>query len=306
MSIRTNFALGLKLRVGPRPADTIVVMRAKPSITARRSGLAPLLLAVALVSCSSPLADDVQTPMAFAPAPVEAALVKVSSPVIAPRSGLASIAGPRPTYEGFASGEQASTNLAAMTFGETDVYSAPGDAAPILTLAETTILGTPIVLGVIDSDVDGWVNILVPGRPNGRTGWVREDSIHLYVVEGRIVVDLTAKTLTYSVNGETVLETPVAIGTSRNPTPSGDFFVTDSVTLSNPNSPWGPHALGLSARSETITEYNGGDGIIGIHGTNKPGSIGTAASLGCVRLPNDMITLLHSMVPIGTPVEIRP
>ncbi|HEY6627827.1 MAG TPA: L,D-transpeptidase, partial [Acidimicrobiia bacterium] len=72
----------------------------------------------------------------------------------------------------------------------------------------------------------------------------------------------------------------------------------------NPDSAWGPHAFGLSARSETITEYNGGDGIIGIHGTNRPGSIGNAASLGCVRVPNEMITKLHGMVPIGTPVTI--
>jgi lipoprotein-anchoring transpeptidase ErfK/SrfK len=73
----------------------------------------------------------------------------------------------------------------------------------------------------------------------------------------------------------------------------------------DPNSPWGPHALGLSGRSDSISEYNGGDGIIGIHGTNRPASIGEAASLGCVRLPNDVITLIHQMVPIGTPVEIR-
>jgi lipoprotein-anchoring transpeptidase ErfK/SrfK len=54
-----------------------------------------------------------------------------------------------------------------------------------------------------------------------------------------------------------------------------------------------------------VTEFNGGDGIVGIHGTNRPSSIGNAASLGCIRLPNEMIARLHAMVPIGTPVEIR-
>jgi lipoprotein-anchoring transpeptidase ErfK/SrfK len=81
--------------------------------------------------------------------------------------------------------------------------------------------------------------------------------------------------------------------------------VTDNVTLANPGSPWGPHALGLSARSDTITEFNGGDGIVGIHGTNRPDSIGEAASLGCVRVPNEVIVQLHQLVQIGTPVEIR-
>jgi lipoprotein-anchoring transpeptidase ErfK/SrfK len=104
---------------------------------------------------------------------------------------------------------------------------------------------------------------------------------------------------------EEILSTTVAVGTGGNPTPTGSFFVTDNVTLANPNSVWGPHALGLSARSDTITEFNGGDGIIGIHGTNKPGSIGNAASLGCVRVPNDIITQLHEMIPVGTPVQIN-
>jgi lipoprotein-anchoring transpeptidase ErfK/SrfK len=97
----------------------------------------------------------------------------------------------------------------------------------------------------------------------------------------------------------------VAIGTPSNPTPTGEFFVTDRVTVGNTAGPWGPAALGLSARSDTVTEFNGGDGIVGIHGTNRPGLIGQAVSLGCIRLSNDMITMLHAMVPIGTPVEVR-
>jgi len=124
------------------------------------------------------------------------------------------------------------------------------------------------------------------------------------MVEGKVEIDLSERTLTYLEDGREILTTSVAVGSQRNPTPEGEFFITDSVTLDNPASPWGPHAFGLSARSDTITEYNGGDGIIGIHGTNRPGSIGNAASLGCVRVPNDVITRLHEMVPIGTPVKI--
>ena len=101
-----------------------------------------------------------------------------------------------------------------------------------------------------------------------------------------------------------MLTTEIGVGSSQNPTPTGRFFVTDTVTMADPNSAWGPHALGLSARSDTITEYNGGDGIIGIHGTNSPWSIGRASSLGCIRVPNDVITRLHEMVRLGTPVEI--
>lgn len=197
------------------------------------------------------------------------------------------------------------TALVALADTGVAVYARPGEPEPMTTLSPTTILGTVMVATVVEGPVDGWARVMLPIRPNGTTGWVRVDDVHLFVVEGRIVVDLSDRELTYYRGGREVLRTPVAVGTDRNPTPTGHFYVTDSVTLANPGSPWGPHALGLSGRSDTISEYNGGDGIIGIHGTNRPDSIGKAASLGCVRLPNDMITLIHEMVPIGTPVEIR-
>jgi hypothetical protein len=185
-----------------------------------------------------------------------------------------------------------------------DVYAAPGESEPIRTLESTTIIGTPTVLAVTEGPVDGWARVMLPGRPNGSEGWVEVGDMKLDVVHGRIVVDLSDRRLAYYEAGEQVLTAPVAVGTSHSPTPTGVFFVTDNVTLADPGSPWGPHALGLSARSDVITEYNGGDGIIGIHGTNAPASIGDASSLGCVRVPNEVITTLHELVPLGTPVEI--
>lgn len=197
------------------------------------------------------------------------------------------------------------TALVGMAKGNLDVYAAPDDSEPFLKLPATTILETVTVVTLVEGPVDGWARVMLPVRPNGSEGWVETGDIEIYVVEGRLLVDLSEKTLTYYRGGEMVLSSTVAVGTDRNPTPTGHFFVTDNVTMANPNSPWGPHALGLSGRSDTITEYNGGDGIIGIHGTNRADSIGQAASLGCVRLPNDVITAIHQMVSIGTPVEIR-
>ena len=175
----------------------------------------------------------------------------------------------------------------------------------MLVLPKTTILGTTTVLALVDEPVDGWAEVMLPTRPNGTTGWISLDTVALYVVGGRIEVDLSDRELVYYVGEDEHFKTTVAIGTSANPTPTGSFFVTDSVRVGNSSGPWGPAALGLSARSDTVTEFNGGDGIVGIHGTNRPGLIGQAVSLGCIRLSNDMISALHSMVPIGTPVEIR-
>lgn len=48
---------------------------------------------------------------------------------------------------------------------------------------------------------------------------------------------------------------------------------------------------------------NMGDGYA-LHGTDEPNSVGKAVSHGCVRLRNEDIAYLYSVVPVGTPVFI--
>ena len=79
--------------------------------------------------------------------------------------------------------------------------------------------------------------------------------------------------------------------------------MTDKLETPNPEGGYGLYAFGLSGYSETLTEFAGGDGQIGIHGTNDPTSIGNAVSHGCIRLPNDIVESLATMVPLGTPVH---
>lgn len=233
----------------------------------------------------------------------DASTATASPPTQAPVPGL--IQSSVGLWSGFSAVGLEDLPLAGLTRGAVDVYEAPGDSEPVRTLPATTILGTATVVAAIGQPTsDGWLEVMVPGRPNGSTGWVDVDRVDLYVVSDRIVIDLSDRELVYYSNGTEKLRSAVAVGTSHNPTPTGTYFVTDSVRIKG-GGPWGPAALGLSARSDTITEFNGGDGIIGIHGTNKPGSIGRAASLGCVRLPNELITELRDLVSLGTPVEIR-
>lgn len=269
----------------------------------RRHSVAAL---AALLVVASGAGSYPEVPAAAPDSPAEVAEsgnVEVTAPVAETSPNPGKIE--REVFSGFDPVLTEDITLVARALGDVEVYGAPSDTEPMVTLPGATILGTVTVLAVVGETDDDWVEVMLPMRPNGSTGWVRAEDVDFYVVEGRIVIELGERRLTYYRSGEEVLSSPVAVGTSRNPTPQGVFFVTDSVTLSNPDGPWGPHALGLSGRSDTITEYNGGDGIIGIHGTNKPSSIGEAASLGCIRLPNDVIVELHSMVPIGTPVEIR-
>ena len=124
-------------------------------------------------------------------------------------------------------------------------------------------------------------------------------------VTTRIEVDLAARTLTLFDDGEVVLTTPVAVGAADSPTPTGFFSVTDKLQDPNPNGAYGPFALGLSGRSEVITDFAGGDGQIGIHGTNDPSSIGQDVSHGCIRVPNEVISQLNELLPLGTPVVVR-
>ena len=55
-----------------------------------------------------------------------------------------------------------------------------------------------------------------------------------------------------------------------------------------------------------LQSFGGGPGQIGIHGTNEPGALGTDVSHGCVRISNASITKLARLLPLGTPVQIRP
>ena len=77
-------------------------------------------------------------------------------------------------------------------------------------------------------------------------------------------------------------------------------------TRDDPNGPYGPYAFGLSGLSEQLTSFNGGNGRLGLHGTNEPDSIGQDVSNGCIRVANDVVIQLAELLPLGTPVQISP
>ena len=100
---------------------------------------------------------------------------------------------------------------------------------------------------------------------------------------------------------------PVGVGRRAvTPTPFGLYYITELLKQPNPSGIYGPYAFGLSAHSNVLHEFAGGDGEIGIHGTNEPWAVGTDVSHGCIRVYNRVITRLASKLPLGTPVWIRP
>src|SRR5947209_2244999 len=72
-----------------------------------------------------------------------------------------------------------------------------------------------------------------------------------------------------------------------------------------PNGPYGPYAYARSGYSDVLTDFAGGDGVIGIHGTNDPSAIGHDVSHGCIRMSNAGITKLAQTLPLGVPVAIQ-
>ena len=63
-------------------------------------------------------------------------------------------------------------------------------------------------------------------------------------------------------------------------------------------------AYGLSAHSDALTTFAGGDAEVGVHGNNDASALGRSVTHGCVRMDNAEITALSALLPLGTPVHI--
>lgn len=170
-------------------------------------------------------------------------------------------------------------------------------------LGRRTPLGSPQVLLALDRSGD-WIHVAVPVRPNGTTGWVRAGDVRLEPIPGAVVVDLAERRIRIALAGRRVTESKVAVGSLQNPTPTGLFFVTDRVRPPQPSAGYGGFALGLSGHSDTLSEFRGADGQIGIHGTTDQNDIGQPVSHGCIRVPSAVETVL-ARIPLGTPVLVR-
>ena len=147
--------------------------------------------------------------------------------------------------------------------------------------------------------------VILPIRENNVRGWVHKSGIALASSNVKIVVDVSERRVTAWEGQNVLADINVVVGKDSTPTPRGLFFVTDIIDTETPGGVYGPFVLALSARSEVFDFFNGGEPITALHGTNSPGLLGTAASNGCVRMPNSISNLFAQHVPLGTPVLIR-
>lgn len=107
-----------------------------------------------------------------------------------------------------------------------------------------------------------------------------------------IVIEVNRFRLTLYRNGEVFKRYPVAVGAPETPSPVGEWKVIHK------GGKWG------GGFGDRWIGLNVPWGIYGIHGTNKPGSIGSRSSHGCIRMYNRQVKELYSLIRLGTPVHI--
>ena len=125
-------------------------------------------------------------------------------------------------------------------------------------------------------------------------------------VEGKrvLLVSIPDHRLALIEDGQVKKVYPVAVGKESTPSPTGTFRVVarvvdptyyheGKVIAPGPRNPLGTRWMGLDLKG------------YGIHGTNAPQSIGTAASHGCIRMAKHDLEELFSTVKAGDVVEIR-
>lgn len=108
-----------------------------------------------------------------------------------------------------------------------------------------------------------------------------------------ILVDLTEERL-YLINKEKnqiIKKYSIASGKMETPSPIGTWKV---IGMAKWSGGFGTRWIGLNVPW----------GTFGIHGTNKPGSIGSEASHGCIRMLNSDVEELYEYVSIGMTVAI--
>lgn len=190
-------------------------------------------------------------------------------------------------------------------------HSAPeaGSAQVSHLSARTPITGEQTTLPVLSRSIGAggvqWLHVMLPGRPDGLTGWIGQRGTRPLVTSWRIVVDLAARRVRVYYDGRPVRSFQAVVGKHSTPTPVGEFFVEEVLQMA-PAESGGPFALALSARSNALQEFEGGPGQIAIHGRDRlGGTLGTAASHGCMRLATASIDWLAARIGPGTPVTIE-
>lgn len=177
--------------------------------------------------------------------------------------------------------------------------------------ASTAWSHQPQVLLVLDATTRGgrdWVKVLLGDRPNGSTGWVPLDYVHLSHTDYWIEVRRGARRVTVYRAGKRVRSFRAVIGKRKTPTPLGLSAIYERNRQPNPRAFLGPWVLSLTSHSNVLDNYDGGPGRVAIHGragASFRDPLGSARSHGCIRVNNGDIAWMAKRITAGTPVQVR-
>jgi lipoprotein-anchoring transpeptidase ErfK/SrfK len=185
----------------------------------------------------------------------------------------------------------------------TTLRTAPGGHV-VARIARRTEFGSPRVLAVTGRRA-GWLRVIASEQSNEQRGWVRSRAVRLGATDISIHVNRSARRLVLKRDSKVLRRMPIAVGRPGNETPLGRFAVTDLLRTDRADSPYGCCAVALSGhQTELEPGWPGGDRLA-IHGTPNEETVGTAASLGCMRAYRRDIQALMRRVPLGAPVFIH-
>jgi lipoprotein-anchoring transpeptidase ErfK/SrfK len=199
-----------------------------------------------------------------------------------------------------------STDLVSLPAGTSYLLDYPDIGQNVAGELGPTTWGGPTARPVVQT-MGGWLQIRLDSRPNGSTAWVRRDEVVVTKTAYRIVISVSQRSLTLYQDGQPVLSAPVGVGQPQWATPLGPSFV-DAIYPVPPAQQriYGPVVLITGSHSNVFTEFDGGDGTVGIHGyPSDPASTkGVASSHGCIRA-NPQTMAVISKVPAGTPIDFN-
>jgi L,D-transpeptidase catalytic domain len=183
------------------------------------------------------------------------------------------------------------------------LHRKPG-GEPWMRVAARTEWDSPRVLGVVRRK-GGWLGVQAPELRNGEVGWLRPREARLGCTAWSVHADLSKRKVIVRRAGRTVRTMAVAIGRPGSPTPKGRFSVTDKLRVSDPGSPYGCCVLALSGHQTKLpADWPGGDRLA-VHASPDLTSIGSAASLGCLRATPRQARWLIEKIPLGAPLFVR-
>jgi hypothetical protein len=198
----------------------------------------------------------------------------------------------------------------AYVYRPTAARTRPAASARVITrLKLYTLDDTVNLVQLLGQKLDGsarlWYRVRLPILPNNSTGWVpASDLTTVRSVSTYLVIYRKLFTATLYRRGRPIFTTRVGVGKPYWPTPTGDFYVREILTgYGDPF--YGPVSFGTSGHSSVLTDWEGGGGVVGIHGTNTPQILPGRISHGCVRMKNSAVLRLYRLMPLGTPVAIR-